>query len=139
MEYMIYDIEDRNSYLLSESEREYIRNRIKKGFLSGNSGGFCYNTEVKLKLVEAETTIQGLSERAKKHLCKVILENLLKQGTDFTTAMKKVIRINRGESGLTIEDLKTFRTPLGRNGVTFIVIELEAQIHFSKNHRIITN
>ena len=135
MEYMIYDIEDRNSYLLSESKREYIRSRIRKGLLSGNSGRFYYNTEVKLNLVEAGTTIQGLSERAKKHLCKVISENLLKQGTDFTMAIKKTIRINRGESGLTIEDLKTFRTPLGRNGVTFVIIGIEAQIHF----RIITN
>lgn len=135
MEYMIYDTEDKNSYLLSESEREYIRNRIKKGFLSGNGGVFCYNTEIKLNLVEAGTTIQELSEKAKKHLCKVISENLLKQGTDFTMAIKKVIRINRGESGLTIEDLKTFRTPLGKNGITFVILDIEAHVFFLKKNK----
>lgn len=135
MQYTVYDTETNRMYLLSEQEREYAKDRIRKGFLSGDSGEFCYNTEVKLNLVEAGTTIQDLSERAKKHVCKVISETLLKQGTDFTTAMKKVIRINRGESGLTIEDLKTFRTPLGKNGITFVILDIEAHIFFVKKNK----
>ena len=135
MQYTVYDTETNRMYLLSEQEREDIKNRIHKGLLSGDTGEFCYNTEVKLALVEKGTTIQDLSERAKKHLCKIISETLLKQGTDFTTAMKKVIRINRGESGLTIEDLKTFRTPLGKNGITFVILDIEAHISFLKKNK----
>ena len=135
MQYTVYDTENNRMYLLSESEREEIRAKISKGLLNGEVGEFCYNTEVRLNLVEAGTTIQDLSERAKNHVCKVISETLLKQGTDFATAMKKVIRINRGESGLTIEDLKTFRTPLGKNGITFVVLDIEAYIFFVKKNK----
>ena len=125
MEYMTTDTETKNQYLLDEYERELIKKRISKGLLVGNTGDFLYSVEINIG-----TPVQSLTEKAKKHLFKVISDNLLKQGTEFQTALNKTIRINRGESGLSIEDLKSFNTPIGRNGVSFILLQVEAQVHF---------
>ena len=130
MEYMTTDTETKNQYLLDEYERELIKKRISKGLLVGNTGDFLYSVEINIG-----TPVQNLTEKARKHLFKVISDNLLKQGTEFQTALNKTIRINRGESGLSIEDLKSFNTPIGRNGVSFILLQVEAQVHFYKKKK----
>lgn len=129
MEYMIQDSETKQHYLLSNYEREFIRNRIKQGLLCGKIGYFLYCVEISFSL-NSKAVYADLTPKAQKYICNYLSEVLL-TSTGGETVIGETIRIDRGDKGLSIADLKSFKCPVFKNGTSFITLDIHAKINFA--------
>ena len=128
MEYMIQDSKTKQNHLLSNFEREVIRNRIKQGLLCGKVGYYLYTVEISFSL-NSKALYANLTPKAQKYICKYLSEVLL-TSTGGETATAETIRIDRGDKGLSIADLKSFKCPIFKNGTSFITLDVHAIINF---------
>lgn len=126
-EYIIEDITTNKTYTLTETEREFLVKRISRGYLEDRIGDFLY----KVNLYISPNNSNILTERAKKFTYKYITEHLLNHGVNFCTTSSQTISLWRGDYGLSITDLKSFKAPLLKNGRnTFICIDMNIRIEF---------
>ena len=126
--YMVEDISTGKQYLLNETEREAIIKQISKGKFEGHVGEFSY----KVNLYISPNNSNILTEKAKKFTYKYITEHLLNHGVTFCTTSNQTISLWRGDYGLSITDLKSFKAPLLKNGrSTFICIDMNVRIEFT--------
>ena len=125
--YMIEDSITGNQYLLNETERELLQKSLKKGILTGRVGDFLYNTEIYVS-PNLSYNIENLTSKAKKALYKFI--DIAGHGESFHTHFSETISLWRGDYGLSITDLKSFKAPLFRNGSCYIVIDIHITIKF---------
>jgi hypothetical protein len=125
--YMVEDIITKEHYLLTETEREFLVKRISRGYLEDRIGDFLY----KVSLYISPNNSDILTEKAKKFTYKYITEHLLNHGVTFCTTSSQTISLWRGDYGLSIADLKSFKAPLLKNGRnTFICIDMNVNIEF---------
>lgn len=126
--YMVEDITTKDHYLLTESEREFLVKRISRGYLKDRIGDFLY----KVNLYISPNNSNNLTEKAKKFTYKYITEHILNYGDNFCTTSNQTISLWRGDYGLSIADLKSFKAPLLKNGrSTFICIDININIEFT--------
>lgn len=126
--YMVEDTEGINRYLITESEREGIIKNIKKGILEGRVRDFIYKVNISFSL-NCKSNINDLSAKAKKVIYKIISELIFKHGVG-NTSISETISLYRGDFGLSIADLKSFKAPLFRNCSTCIIIDVNSDIEF---------
>ena len=116
-----------SAVLLNEDERELLQHRLQKGILTGRVGDFLYNTEIYVS-PNLSYNIENLTSKAKKALYKFI--DITGHGESFHTSYSETISLWRGDYGLSIADLKSFKAPLFRNGSCYIVIDIHTTIKF---------
>lgn len=126
--YMVEDIITGDHYSLTETEREFLVKRISRGYLEGRIGDFLY----RVNLYISPNNSNILTEKAKKFTYKYITEHLLNHGVTFCTTSNQTISLWRGDYGLSIADLKSFKAPLLKNGrSTFICIDMNVKVVFT--------
>lgn len=130
MEYTIQAKNTKKNYLLTETERKFLQNRIKRGYLKDRIGDFLYEVKVNISPTMLNNSI-NLTEKAKKFIYKYIAETMLNEGNSFCTRSSQTLSLWRGDYNLSITDLKSFKAPLLKNGRnTFICIDISVNIEF---------
>lgn len=133
MEYVIQAKNTKQNYLLTETERKLLQNRIKRGYLKDRIGDFLYEVKVNISPTMLNNSI-NLTEKAKKFIYKYIAETMLNEGSSFCTCSSQTISLWRGDYNLSITDLKSFKAPLLKNGRnTFICTDISVNIEFIYN------
>ena len=131
MEYMVQDTETKENFLLSEYARVGIQKQIQKGQLCGIVDGVAYTVSVSISPTSLSGGIQQLTDKAKKFVNRYTADHILNSGVTFSTVSTQTISLWRGDYGLSIADLKSFKAPLLRNGSSYIVVDMYVRITFS--------
>ena len=135
MEYMVQDTETKENFILSEYARAGIQKQIHKGYLAGIVDGVAYTVSVSISPTSLSGGNQQLTDKAKKFVHRYTADHILNSGVTFSTVSTQTISLWRGDYGLSIADLKSFKAPLFRNGSSYIVIDMYVRITF----RVVTN